>query len=60
MQDIGHRLKRHREEAMRARRLAANAPAAEDRDAFLKLAAEWDSLAEEWMRQHPESLRAAE
>ena len=59
MQDIQARVKRHREEAMRARARAANAPA-EDREAFLKLAAEWDSLAEEWMRQHSARLHAAE
>lgn len=60
MQDIQDRVKRHREEARQARARAAEAPAAEDREAFLKLADEWDSLAEEWMRQHSASLRAAE
>lgn len=60
VQDISNRIKLHREEAMKARLRAANAPSAEDRDAFLKLAAEWDNLAEEWTRQHSESLRAAE
>jgi hypothetical protein len=60
MQDIRDLVKRHREEAMRARARAANASAAEDREAFLKLAGEWDALAEEWTRQHSETLRAAE
>ena len=58
MQDIRDLMRRHREEATRAR--AAKASAAEDREAFLKLAGEWDALAEEWTRQHSDGFRAAE
>ena len=53
-------MRRHREEAMRARARAANASAAEDREAFLKLAGEWDALADEWTRQHSDGSRATE